>query len=68
MSILIEFASVGVAVQHLLTLSVGDVSFAVLTVRHESSGLTRKATRVSILPFHRKLSLATGFDVNHFLL
>ena len=68
LSVLVEFALVGVAVNHLLSLSVGDVSLAVLAVRHERSGLARIAICVSVLPFHRKFSLATGLLINNGLL
>lgn len=68
LSVLVEFALVGVAVNHLLSLSVGDVSLAVLAVRHERSGLARNAICVSVLPFHRKFSLATGLLINNGLL
>jgi hypothetical protein len=69
LTVLVEFTLVGVAIHHLLALSVGDVSLTVLAVRHERSGLTRKTMLcVSILPFHLKLSLATGLDINHLLL
>ena len=69
LSVLVEFALVGVAVNHLLSLSVGHVSLAVLAVRHERSGLARNAIiYVSVLPFHRKFSLATGLLINNGLL
>ncbi len=69
LSVLVEFTLVGVAVNHLLSLSVGHVSLAVLAVRHERSRLARNAiVCVSVLPFHRKFSLATGLLINNGLL
>jgi len=67
-SVLVEFTLVGVAVNHLLSLPIGDVSLTVLAVGHERSGLARHAICVSVLPFHCKFSLATGLLVNNCLL
>ena len=68
LSVLVIVALVGVAVHHLLALSVGHIPFAVFAIRLECSGSTLKTLCISSLSVNFKLSLSTGFNVKNSLL